>query len=79
MIPGPVVLVFGLIYMLILIGPWALIAMGTYGAFYPFMVSPFEPFHEKGAVELCMTQEGQRNRSLPEAASSSIYCGSKSF
>ena len=38
-IPGPMVLVFGLIYMLILIGPWALIAMGTYGAFYPFMVS----------------------------------------
>ena len=39
LIPGPMVLIFGLIYMLILIGPWALIAMGTFGAFYPFMVS----------------------------------------
>ena len=38
MLPGPVVLLFGLIYMLILIGPWALITMGTYIAFYPFMV-----------------------------------------
>ena len=41
LIPGPVVLLFGLVYMFILIGPWSLIAMGTYGGFYPFMVSLF--------------------------------------
>ena len=43
LIPGPVVLLFGLVYMFILIGPWSLIAMGTYGGFYPFMVSLFKP------------------------------------
>ena len=42
LIPGPVVLLFGLVYMFILIGPWSLIAMGTYGGFYPFMVSLFK-------------------------------------
>lgn len=39
MLPGPIVLLMGLVYMLVLIGPWSLVAMGVYGAFYPFMVS----------------------------------------
>ena len=44
MIPGPVVLLFGLIYMLVLLGPWAFIAMGTFGAFYPFMVGTCQSY-----------------------------------
>jgi len=38
MIPGPLVLLVGLVYMLYLLGPWAVLAIGTFLAFYPVMV-----------------------------------------
>ena len=39
MLPGPIMLLFGLIYTVLLIGPWAMVAMGLFIIFYPFMVS----------------------------------------
>ena len=41
MLPGPIMLLFGIIYTLIMIGPWAVVAMGTFVLFYPFMVIVF--------------------------------------
>ena len=38
MLPGPLVLVAGLVYILVLIGPWSFIAIGIFVGFYPLMV-----------------------------------------
>ncbi|KAL5004806.1 hypothetical protein ScPMuIL_018262 [Solemya velum] len=51
---GPVVLVFGVVYTVFLIGPWALIASLTFLAFYPLLalISRLTAFFRKKCIEV---------------------------
>lgn len=81
MLPGPIVLLMGLIYMLILIGPWSLIAMGIYGAFYPFMyfISKLTSHYRRKCIVITDKRVRMMNELLTCIKLIKMYAWEKSF
>ncbi|XP_069104067.1 ATP-binding cassette sub-family C member 5-like isoform X2 [Argopecten irradians] len=54
LIGGPVVLVYGIVYTVFLIGPWALVGSATYLLFYPFMalISRLTAYYRRTGVKV---------------------------
>ncbi|XP_060577708.1 ATP-binding cassette sub-family C member 5-like [Ruditapes philippinarum] len=81
MVPGPVVLLMGLIYMLILIGPWSLIAMGVFGAFYPLMylISFLTTYYRRKCIVITDKRVRMMNELLTCIKLIKMYAWEKSF
>ncbi|XP_060079358.1 ATP-binding cassette sub-family C member 5-like [Ylistrum balloti] len=54
LIGGPVVLLYGVVYTVYLIGPWALVGSATYLAFYPFMamISKLTAYYRRKGIKI---------------------------
>ncbi|WAR28249.1 MRP5-like protein [Mya arenaria] len=81
MIPGPIVLCAGLIYMVLLIGPWALIAMGTFLAFYPVMyfISKLTNHYRRKCIVITDKRVRMMNELLSCIKLIKMYAWEKSF
>ncbi|XP_053403770.1 ATP-binding cassette sub-family C member 5-like isoform X1 [Mercenaria mercenaria] len=81
MLPGPLVLVMGLIYMLFLIGPWSLIAMGIFGAFYPVMyfISFLTNYYRRKCIVVTDKRVRMMNELLTCIKLIKMYAWEKSF
>ncbi|XP_052214648.1 ATP-binding cassette sub-family C member 5-like isoform X1 [Dreissena polymorpha] len=81
MLPGPLVLLAGLIYMLWLIGPWAFVTVGTFVAFYPFMflVSHLTNYYRRRCIVITDKRVRMMNELLTCIKLIKMYAWEKSF
>ncbi|KAL4220768.1 Multidrug resistance-associated protein 5 [Mactra antiquata] len=81
MFPGPVALLLGTIYLLHLIGPWALVTMGTFLAFYPFMflISKLTNYYRRKCISVTDKRVRMMNELLSCIKLIKMYAWEKSF
>ncbi|XP_053403768.1 ATP-binding cassette sub-family C member 5-like [Mercenaria mercenaria] len=81
LLPCPVILLMGLIYMLVLIGPWSLVAIGTFGAMYPvmYLVSKLTTYYRQRCIVITDKRVRMMNELLTCIKLIKMYAWEKSF
>ncbi|XP_060600262.1 ATP-binding cassette sub-family C member 5-like, partial [Ruditapes philippinarum] len=81
LLPCPVILLMGLVYMLVLIGPWSLIAIGIFGIMYPIMyfVSKLTTYYRRKCIVITDKRVRMMNELLTCIKLIKMYAWEQSF